>query len=371
MRPVSPRPGRGTLAVPTGLRRRLAAGALLALLPAVGTTGGDPHTLGLPPSTIKAEPGDPARQIALGRRLFMEPQLAEDGTMACARCHVPEHAFTLNGHPTSVGRGGRILRRNAPTVLNAVLSTSQFADGRMASLEEQVWGPLLSEHEAWNPTAEDVVGRLRGRPEYRDAFRDAFAGRDVSRRLIGAALAAYERSLVAAGSRFDRWFYGGDAEALDEDERRGFEIFRTHGCDGCHTVETDGAAFTDNSFRNTGIEWARVHGRLGTRKSEPDAGRYEVTEREADRYAFKVPTLRNVALTAPYMHDGSQPTLESVIDWYDRGAGDDPRRDPTLSPLGLTPDEKRQLVAFLASLTSERVKALAAEARAATSAAAM
>ncbi len=318
---------------------------------------------GLPPITITAEPGDPALQVALGRRLFMDPQMAEDGTMACATCHIPEHGFTLNGAPTAFGRGGRTLRRNSPTVLNAALATSQFVDGRMGSLEEQIWGPLLSVEEAWNPTVQDVVGRLEGRAEYREAFRAAFAGRKVSARLIGAAIAAYQRSLATGRSRFDRWRYGGDPTALDAQERAGFDVFQRSGCPTCHTVGTGFAAFTDNSFRNTGVEWARRRGELGTAKVVPDEGRFEATGLEADRRAFRVPSLRNAGLTAPYMHDGSIATLEDVVEWYDAGGGRDPSRDLALRPLGLDTEDKARLVAFLRALTTQDIERLIGEAR--------
>jgi cytochrome c peroxidase len=346
----------------------LSLAATAVLLPATLTASDPDPRLGLPPIVVSREPGDPALQIALGRKLFMEPQLAEDGTMACGTCHIPEHGFALNGPAVAFGRGGRSLRRNSPTILNAALATSQFVDGRMTTLEEQIWGPLLAVEEAWNPTVRDVVGRLQGRADYRDAFRAAFAGRPVSQRLIGAALAAYERSIAVGGSRFDLWKYAGDSTALDDDERAGFDVFRASGCAGCHTVGDDYAAFTDNTFRNTGVEWARTHGRLGARKETPDHGRFEVTGREADRHAFRVPSLRNATLTAPYMHDGSIATLDEVVDWYDGGGGDDPGRDRALKPLGLDPASKRQLVAFLRTLTSGQFERLAREARASTGA---
>jgi cytochrome c peroxidase len=354
------------LPAPSGPRRRLLfalVAGVLGLQPAAMNAGESRGHSGLPPIPISSEAGDPALQVALGRRLFMDPQISEDGTMACATCHIPEHGFALNGAPTAFGRGGRVLRRNSPTVLNAALATSQFLDGRMATLEDQIWGPLLSIEEAWNPTVQDVVGRLEGRADYRREFRAAFAGRKVSARLVGAAIAAYERSLASGLSRFDRWRYGGDAAALTPTERAGFDVFQRSGCPACHTVGADFAPFTDNSFRNTGIEWARIRGALGTPKSVPDAGRFEVTGREGDRHAFRVPSLRNVGLTAPYMHDGSLATLAQVVDWYDAGGGADPGRDPALRPLGLDATDKASLVAFLEALTSQDVERLIAEAR--------
>ncbi len=164
--------------------------------------------LGLPPLSDLAVPGDIAKQIELGRRLFLEPHLAEDGVISCSTCHVPEHGFSLNVLPTSTGRGGQTLRRNAPSLLNVAIAKSLFHDGRELALEDQIWGPLLSTQEQWNPSVDAVVSRLRARPEYDKAFRSAFAGQRVTKQLIGAALAAYERSLVAAGSSFDQWYYG-------------------------------------------------------------------------------------------------------------------------------------------------------------------
>ncbi len=319
--------------------------------------------LGLPTPAAVPVPGDAALQVALGRRLFMEPQLAEDGVVACANCHIPEHGFTVNGIPTASGRGGRILRRNAPTVLNAAIPTTQFVDGRIATLEEQIWGPLLSVEEAWNPSAEAVVSRLRGRADYDAEFRAAFAGQRPSRDLIGAAIAAYERSLAAAGSSFDRWYFGRDPDALSAEARAGFAVFRDSGCARCHTISGEHATFTDNTFHNTGVEWARLNGSLGIRKVIADLGRYEVTGAERDRRSFRVPSLRNVALTHPYMHDGSLATLRDVVDWYDGGGSNDPVQDPGLTPLHLSESQKRQLLSFLNSLTSDNAEVLAREAR--------
>lgn len=320
--------------------------------------------LGLPPLEDIGLPGNRSLQVELGRRLFLEPHLAEDGVVSCSMCHVPEQGFTLNALPTASGRGGIILRRNAPSLLNVSVAKSLFRDGRMHTLEDQIWGPLLNIEEQWNPTIEDVVSRLRARPAYDKAFRSAFAGQRVSKELIGAALAAYERSLVAAGSPFDQWYYGKNPDALSSAARAGYDLFRSSGCGHCHVIDADYASFTDDTYRNTGVEWARINGQLGAQKGVPDVGRFVVTGRENDRYAFRVPTLRNVALTAPYMHDGSLATLHDVVDFYDAGNGADPQRDPRLRRLVLTESEKKQLVAFLESLTGANAEFLAKQARA-------
>jgi cytochrome c peroxidase len=337
---------------------------LFTLSPVNWAVSGWSPWLGLPALTDTALPGDRILQIELGRRLFLEPHLAEDGVVSCSMCHVPEHGFALNTLATATGRGGIILRRNAPSLLNASLAKSLFRDGRMHSLEDQIWGPLLNIEEQWNPSVDDVVSRLKARAAYNKAFRSAFAGQGISKQLISAALAAYERSLVAAGSPFDQWYFGKDSSAASAAALAGFELFRTSGCIHCHSIAPNHASFSDDSYRNTGIEWARINGRLGAVKGVADLGRFEVTGRNIDRYAFRVPTLRNVALTFPYMHDGSLATLREVVDFYDSGNGDDPQRDTRLRRLNLTEDEKNQLVAFLESLTSANAEALAVQARA-------
>jgi cytochrome c peroxidase len=283
--------------------------------------------------------------------------------MACATCHIPEHAFTVNAGTVAFGRGGQALRRNSPTLLNAELASTFFHDGRAGTLEEQVWFPLLSQSEMWNPSAESVVGRLRYRREYAELFRRAFGDEGVTRKNIAAAIAAYERTLVAAGSRFDRWFYGKEADALTTEEQAGFTVFNWSGCNACHTVDAAHATLTDNRFRNTGVEWARIQGELGPKKSEPDLGRFEISGRPEDRHAFRTPSLRNVALTAPYMHDGSLRTLREVVEWYDRGGSADPGKDPLVRPLRLSETQKRQLEAFLRTLTSDNAATLARTAR--------
>ncbi len=320
--------------------------------------------LGLLPLEDTGLAGNRSLQVDLGRRLFLEPHLAEDGVVSCSMCHVPEQGFALNTLPTASGRGGVILRRNTPSLLNVGLAKSLFRDGRTLSLEEQIWGPLLNVEEQWNPSVEDVVSRLRARPEYDKAFRSAFAGQRVSKQLISAALAAYQRSLVAAGSPFDQWYYGKNPDALNAEARAGYEVFRSTGCSHCHVIEPDFASFTDDTYRNTGVEWARINGQLGIVKDVPDTGRFVVSGREGDRYAFRVPTLRNVALTAPYMHDGSLATLRDVVDFYDGGNGGDPQRDPRVHRLNLTDAQKKQLIAFLESLTGANVQSLIAQARA-------
>ena len=357
---------------------------LVALLATVGVLAGDGQNalLGLPPIAVPADnPSTPAK-IALGKKLFMDRRLSPNNTLSCAMCHVPEQGFTQNELATSVGFEGKSLRRNAPTLLNVALHDSFQRDGAKPSLEAQVWGPLLAANEMANGTVESVVSRLKTLPDYRGLFKVAFDGRGPDEETIGQALASYERILLAGDSRFDRWHFGRDAQALSVEEQAGFAVFKRANCSTCHTVDEHTAPFTDNRFHNTGIHGARQQ--LASRPisvqlapgvsvmvdpkdlanvSEPDQkdeGRFEVTGDPADQHAFKTPSLRNVALTPPYMHDGSIATLADVVDFYAGGAG---------CSLGekveLPSQDRQQLLAFLRSLTGANAAELGREARAA------
>lgn len=354
-----------------------------------GNTPGTPDaTLGLP--SPAATDDRAADRIALGRKLFMDRRLSRNGTMSCGMCHVPEQGFTVNELATAVGIEGRSLRRNAPTLLNVGYNTSLFHDGRERTLEEQAWGPLLAADEMANGSREAVAQQLALLPDYAGLFERAFAGSGPSPDTIGAALAAYQRSLASGGSRFDRFFSLGEVDALSASERRGYVLFRgvAH-CDACHTLEGNDTLFTDNRFHNIGaglgkgerssaqvsvqlapgVETKVSAAMLDTvfRPPAKDEGRFEVTGAEKDRFAYRTPTLRNVALTAPYMHDGSLATLRDVVDFYDRGGNPNPALDEFMMPLFLTERQKEDLVAFMRSLTGANVEQLAREARAAAS----
>lgn len=356
----------------------------LALLVAMSTAkAADPAALGLP--SLAGPPPVPA-VVELGRKLFFDRRLSANGTMSCGMCHVPEQGFTSNELRTPLGVEGRSLRRNAPTLLNVAAYTTLFLDGRAASLEEQAWEPMLAGNEMANPSVEAVVGRVAALPDYAQPFAAAFPGRAPDRATISGALAAYQRSLVAGGSRFDRWWFGGEEDAVTAEEREGFALFRFRaGCAQCHGIGERDAAFTDQRFHNIGTGRARVAATVAPVRVElipglatsvaqaalatfgeapaPDDGRMEVSKDPADRWKYRTPGLRNVALTQPYMHDGSLATLEQVVDFYDRGGGDDPGKAEWLFPLGLTQAEKAALVAFLRTLTGANVETLARDAR--------
>ncbi|MFY9317438.1 MAG: cytochrome c peroxidase [Burkholderiales bacterium] len=343
--------------------------------------------LGLPPLDVPAENPVTASKVALGRKLFFDRRLSPNNTMSCAMCHVPEQGFAAHELATSVGIEGRSVRRNAPTALNAGWQKRLFHDGREHSLENQVWGPLLAANEMGNPSIGYVIERLRSLKDYKGLFEAAFDGKGISAERIGQAIATYERALVAGNSRFDRWKYAGDASALSDLEQSGFKIFVGKGrCAACHPIGEKHALFTDHGFHNTGVGWRRSfgtpertrveiapgrhaelsRGTIETFSEAPqtDVGRYEITLDPKDRWTYKTPSLRNVALTAPYMHDGSLATLEAVVEFYDRGGVDNPGKSPLLALLGLRADERQALVAFLKALTGSEIEKLIAEARA-------
>jgi cytochrome c peroxidase len=362
-------------------------------------TSGQPVTAGTSEGPADAQLGLPslaatdelaADRIALGRKLFMDRRLSRNGTMSCGMCHVPEQGFAVNELTTAVGIGGRSLRRNAPTLLNVGYNTSLFHDGRARTLEEQAWGPLLAGDEMGNSSRAAVADQVARLPDYAGLFEQAFPGSGPSPETISAALAAYQRSLVSAGSRFDRFFLKGEVNALSASERRGYVLFRgvAH-CDACHTLESNDTLFTDNQFHNLGVgldkgdrSSAQVSVQLAPgvetkvsvamldslfRAPAKDEGRFEVTGVEKDRFAYRTPTLRNVELTAPYMHDGSLATLRDVVDFYDRGGIQNPGLDDFMMPLFLSERDKEDLVAFMRALTGANVEQLAREARAAAS----
>lgn len=323
----------------------------LLLLIAAGAMAGTPDTA--PPDALPSRmpltvpngldsnravpPDNPLTQekIQLGRRLFFDPLLSGDGKVACASCHQPEHGFSNSGR-LPAGAHGKLGRRNAPSLLNRAYGTAFFWDGRAATLEAQALIPIESPLEM-DSSVSEVLKRLRARPEYRNAFRKAFE-EEVTAANLGKALASFERVLLHGDSRVDR-FRAGDVAALNPAERHGLWLYESSGrCWRCHS----GPNFTDERFHNTGVSWQRP---------PLDLGRFEVTRRDADRGCFKTPTLRAVALTAPYMHDGSFATLEDVVEFYNRGGGANSYRDPILAPLGLSKDDVSDLVAFLKALS--------------------
>ena len=320
--------------------RRAACLALLivsaAVASAVGSdTGRGPTPLGLDEYFFTPDDNPlTADKIELGRRLFFDRRLSDDGRVSCASCHRPERAFS-GGVSRSSGVHGRRGTRNAPALINRAYGKAFSWDGRTTSLEEQVLRPFQRADEMdLAPDALDA--RLRADADYRELFQRTFGGPptvdDVSR-----ALARFVRAQRFGNSRFDR-YQAGDVEALSPEATRGFALFRGRAnCSTCHLSPT----FTDEAFHNTGVSW-------GSR----DLGRIGVTGQDRDRGAFKTPTLRELARSAPYMHDGSLPTLNAVVEFYSRGVRKNPFLDKEIKPLGLTDAQRRDLVAFLLTLSA-------------------
>jgi len=262
-------------------------------------------------------------RIERGRELFFDKRLSRDRTIACASCHDPERAFT-DGRPVAIGVSNRIGRRSAPALVNRGYGRSFFWDGRAATLEDQVLQPIQDPNEM-DMTLPEISGRV-GMPI-----------EEVSR-----SLASFVRSLLSGDSPFDR-FINGDRSALTMKQQEGLQLFRGKAnCTACHV----GPTFSDERFHNTGVAWR--DGRLS------DEGRAGVTGKPEDRGAFKTPTLREIARTAPYMHDGSLVTLADVVDFYDSGGNNNPGLDAELRPLRLTATEKSSLIAFLQTLNGTR-----------------
>jgi cytochrome c peroxidase len=280
-------------------------------------------------------------KVELGKQLYFDGRLSKSGQVSCAFCHNPFAGFA-DPRQTSIGVDGKVGGRQAPTVFNTAFNPMQFWDGRAGSLEEQAIGPIQNPVEMAE-THENVVkklGRIKG---YQQQFRSVF-GTDVNLQGIAEAIAAYERTIISTNSPFDRYVLG-DAKALDETALRGMALFKGKArCLMCH----NGPNFTDNQFHNLGVP------QVGPRKE--DWGRYDVTKVERDRGTFKTPTLRSIAETAPYMHDGAFETLDAVVEFLDRGGGANPYLSPLMRPLGLSAQEKGDLIAFLRSLSGEVAK---------------
>ncbi|HET6880775.1 MAG TPA: cytochrome c peroxidase [Pirellulales bacterium] len=277
------------------------------------------------------------QRVRLGRKLFFDPILSADGTVACASCHDPAHGFAAP-QPRSVGIGGRTGTRNAPSLLNRAAGTSFFWDGRSKSLEEQALEPIDNPHEMGG-SLHDALHRLQADAAYVEAFAEAY-GDGVTPENLARALASFERVLVSGASRVDR-FQSGDVSALSDGERIGLWLFESRAqCWRCHR----GANYTDEQFHNTGV---------ASLQDEPDAGRYNATRDEAHRGSFKTPGLRDVSRTAPYMHDGSIATLREVVEYYNRGGTNNSHLDPAIKPLSLSPTEVGHLVEFLQALEGE------------------
>ncbi|HSG73342.1 MAG TPA: cytochrome c peroxidase [Planctomycetaceae bacterium] len=287
--------------------------------------------LGLKPVKIPADNPMTEEKIALGKQLYFDPRLSVDNTISCASCHDPAKGWS-NGEQFATGIKGQKGGRNSPTVLNAAYHRFQFWDGRAGSLEEQALGPIQNPIEM-GETLDNVVKKLNAIDGYKQQFQKVF-GTDATADGIAKAIAAYERTVLTGNAPYDK-FKAGDESALSESAQRGMKLFfGKASCSSCHT----GSNFTDNAFHNIGV---------GTDAETPDIGRAELSKLSGDTGSFKTAGLRDIARSAPYMHDGSLKTLEEVVDYYNKGGVPNDHLDEEIFPLKLTDEEKRDLVTFL------------------------
>jgi len=356
--------------------------ALIWVAPSLAAEPASVNTpLGLPQVPIPGDnPQSPAK-IALGDKLFHDQRFSIDGTVSCATCHDDDQAFT-DRLPVSKGHHGLAGTRNAPTVINAAFNHTQFWDGREPDLESQSKQPFVNPVEHGLEDHQPIIDIIRQDPDYQAAFKSAFnaAPDQVDIDHVAKAIASFERTLVSGDSPFDRFYFAGDKKALNEAQQRGLQLFLGQGrCVSCHVVEQNQALFTDHRFHNIGIginqiqqdvprfaaAFLKAKAKGGvvdemvlTDKKSSELGRFAVADELNQIGAFKTPTLRNIAMTAPYMHDGGLKTLKQVVIHYNNGgasnAGDkiNPYLSGGIRPLNLTDTQINDLVAFLEALTS-------------------
>jgi cytochrome c peroxidase len=337
--------------------------------------------LGLPPVPIPVDNPQSPVKIALGDKLFHDARFSADGKVSCATCHDQAKAFT-DHLPVSKGFNGLTGTRNAPTVINAAYMKTLFWDGREPDLEGQSKQPSINPVEGGLHDHGPILQVIRHDPAYVKAFAEVFAvsAEQITMDHVAKAIASFERTLVAGDSAFDRYYYGGDAGAMSQAQIRGLALFVGQArCVSCHRIEQTQALFTDNRFHNIGVGFKRIRGKEGltagellrskhqgasvdhsvlTNEDLSELGRFAVTENLTQVGAFKTSSLRNIAVTQPYMHDGSLKTLEEVVDFYNNG-GRLKETDPLsefqsggIRPLHLSNEQKQDLVVFLRALTS-------------------
>lgn len=337
--------------------------------------------LGLPPVPIPDDNPQSEAKITLGDKLFHDARFSADGKVSCSTCHNRDKGFTDN---LRVSKGFKDLTgtRNAPTVINAAYYTSQFWDGREPDLEGQSKQPPINPVEGGLPNHDPILKTIRSDSDYTKAFKQVFGvSKDkITMEHVSKAIASFERTIISGNSPFDKYYYGGDKKAMNASQIRGFEIFISNGrCVSCHTIEQTQALFTDSRFHNIGVGFKKIRGKEAetaaamvaaklkgadvdktvlTQENMSELGRFAVTENPTHVGAFKTSTLRNIAVTQPYMHDGSLKTLEDVVDFYDNG-GRVKEKDPLsgflsggIRPLKLSNKEKKDLVNFMKALTS-------------------
>ena len=291
----------------------------------------------LPESPLGTPTDSQQAVIALGKALFFEPRLSASGKISCASCHQPELHWT-DGKERSVGHAGAITKRNAPGIANTWFYKRLFWDGRARDLQDQAFGPLISESEMAGEMPV-ILHTLRKIPGYSSLFTKAYGDPAITPDRLTGAIALFEKSVVSRKSRFDD-FLSGNQKALSREELRGLHLFRTKArCMNCH----NGPLFTDNQFHNNGFNTDGI---------QKDAGYYNVSHRDEDSGKFKTPSLRDVQFTGPWMHNGRMKSLEEVIAHYNKGAAGKEAADPLVRNLFLTSREQRDLLAFLKAISA-------------------
>jgi cytochrome c peroxidase len=345
-------------------------------LNAFSQTQSDAYVLTLPPGVL--EPIIPEDnpltkgKIDLGKILFFDKRLSADDTISCATCHDQEKGFA-DGRVIAVGIKERKGTRNSPTVLNAAFFDTQFWDGRVITLEEQAKQPIINPNEMGMPSHDALVEKISNISEYKTAFQAVFGTEKITIDHIARAIASFERTLISFHAPFDR-FIAGEKDAISASAQRGWKLFQGKArCVTCHEFNRSYPFFTNNKFHNVGVAMKGKDFEFLARKAassgaDPSAlvqeeasaelGRYLVTKEPKDIGAFKTSGLRNIALTAPFMHDGSESTLESVVEFYNKGGVPNPNLDGGIRPLNLSEDEKKDLVEFMKSLTSDDLAGL-------------
>ena len=348
--------------------------------------------LGLPPVPVPSNNALTEEKAALGLLLFTDQRFSANGSISCASCHSPTQLY-MDGKTVGVGVDGKKGTRNSPTVLNAAYYTTLFWDGRAGSLEEQAKGPLVNPIEHGLPSYEPILKIIKADKNYTEQFKRAFSvePEQITIDHVAMAIASYERTIVAGDSPFDRYQYGGDKKALSASAIEGLKVFTGKGhCAECHLIGKHEATFTDNQYHAIGVGLrnvqndilpvlrtyieAKARGKsldhtVLTAENVSHLGRFGVTLNPADLGNFRTPSLRNIALTAPYMHDGSLKTLEDVVAFYGKGGVRSHLQHSTIRDLRLTKQEERYLVDFMESLTSTKFAKAAANVKTAGGAA--
>lgn len=358
----------------TGNLARFVSGALF-LVAAAGQARAEDYHFPipggvLPPLVPEDDPMTEAK-VGLGQKLYFDPRLSSDDTVSCATCHDPRRGFA-DGKRVSEGVGKKTGVRNSPTVLNAAYFEQQFWDGRAETLEEQAKQPIVNPVEMAMPSHAAVEQKLRKIPEYPPLFKAGFGTPEITIDRTAMAIASFERTILSFSAPIDR-FLAGDQAAMPEAAKRGWVLFNGKArCNTCHGHVGSLPTFSDNKYHNIGVamkgsrNFAEIARKVASAPEDlpklahtegvAELGRFLVTKDQKDIGAFKTPGLRNVELTAPYMHDGSEATLESVIDFYDKGGENNPFLDGGMRPLGLTAEEKKDLVEVMKTFTSDDLK---------------